>query len=152
MEQTIQKPSLPIKTKIAAWWMIVVGGISSLLSFFMAVGYVATPGHAIPGHVFIEFFMYLLSFVAGLFLFARKKWAWWFSIYLIIIFYVAIMFFSFFPFSYSFAYNEIVVYYKYFDLARFISIILSRSVAIILSFIPFILLLLDRKNYWKIAT
>ena len=131
MEQTIQKPSLPIKTKIAAWWMIIISVILGCVGLRIAIqGYL----HSLYGGVLLLpvglgiFFMGgLLIFLPGLFLLKRKVDSWWVSVMIL-------------------------------GIASTLSIFLVLTGFTLLELccssmflIPFILLLLDRKNFWKIA-
>ena len=132
MEQTIQKPSLPIKTKIAAWWMIIISVILGCVGLRIAIqGYL----HSLYGGVLLLpvglgiFFMGgLLIFLPGLFLLKRKVDSWWVSVMIL-------------------------------GIASTLSIFLVLTGFTLLELccssmflIPFILLLLDRKNFWKVAT
>ena len=146
----MEKVSLPIKTKIAAWWMMVSGfiwiymlfarhgptpfGTSWVLSVFAGI-LIFTGKLPISSSVsFLVLILIILIciivtlFVAPVFLLRRKKWAWWFSIaglFLSLIF----VLFEHYPFG---SLKELLVPFH--------------------PLILFILLLLDRKNFWKIAT
>jgi hypothetical protein len=120
-QQVSQKPSLPIKTKIVAWLMIIINGIFVLDSTY---GYYYR--YVITRHKFVSSFggiirvylMFLLPIIAGSFLLRKKKWAWWLS--LVIIF--------------------ISIFLPYFGPITLIPLII------------FIVFLLDRKNFFKIAS
>jgi hypothetical protein len=144
MNQTNQKitqePSLPIKTKIAAWWMVVIGGIGIIFSLIL-LGWLISireETNINPVLVLIYFinvfppsFLYFLTgFLLHL---KRKRWAWFFGITIII---VVIIFFNIIGFASGIA-KKIGVKPIYFY---------------IFLLMPFLLLLLDRKNFWKIAT
>jgi len=175
MEQNIQKPSLPIKTKIAAWWIIVVGG--GLIIFYLFLAMKGTGAAAYMA--FGLFLMFSISFITGLiFLFSgtlllkRKKWGWWFSI---IILFLVVFFVLAFPVI-EFGLNRVPVdssIFNFLGLLDFLStpfllplmmiipekLFLSPAASILLSCVsfpiyipPLVLLLLDRKNFWKIAT
>ena len=149
-QQTIQKPPLPIKTKIAAWWMIVSGiiwiymlfarhgptpfGTSWVLSVFAGISIFTGK---LPISSSICFFVFILItliciigtlFVAPVFLFKRKKWAWWLSI---VGFFLSLIFILFLHYPFG-SLKELIVPFH--------------------PLILFILLLLDRKNFWKIAS
>ena len=187
-QQTIQKPSLPIKTKIAAWWIIVVGGlwviaIIALLFLFAAVvtmGGLVFLGFLIPEFTFWFCIILLLPSIlflcSGSFLLKRKKWAWWFAIgvmgiglvswfmliarsirsfsFIICLVLFLVFLFTFFLlrrrwrfgtaigvillFLYQFLFDEGFIFFYY-------------SIISLILFVPLILLLLDSKNFWKIA-
>ena len=140
----MEKVLLPIKTKIAAWWMIIFLSIFS--SFINLTASIELLNFIFPppaGCLFFEtsrllifvggMILAIVSFFAifrsGIFLLKRKKIAWKLSIgiislYLIISVFVVI---------------EI--------LGSFIFFVIP-----VLYLIPLILLFLDRKNFWKIAS
>jgi len=168
MEQIVQKPPLPIKTKIAAWWMIVIGGIIITLSLFIATK--EPPSYSEASALFVMFITLLpaglMFFLPSLSLLKRKKWGWWLSI--------VILSLTLFSISAGLLIDFIFEYRPpaFLDLLRFISamfllpwmivipekLVLSPIANLLLYFgfliyiIPLILLLLDRKNFWKIAT
>ena len=154
MEQTTQKLPLPIKTKIAAWIMI-VSGILGILNIG-AYGFYMTPGPGVtplgtswalstaigilsltekfPGK-FLSFLSLILTliyfigafFIAPIFLLRRKKWAWQFIIISLFI-------------------SAILIFFQRGSFPR------DEEVGIFYPIILFILLLLDRKNFWEITT
>jgi len=130
----MEQVSLPIKTKIAAWWMIVFGGIQILLFFYrglLGLGSIPT-----IEYVTGIFGVFLLIY-PGFLMLKRKKVGWLFSI---IVLSIVLIYFLFFP---ALQLNR---YFWFFFL------IPIPFLAFLFSFPPFILLLLDRKNFWKIAT
>jgi len=141
-QQTIQKQSLPIKTKIAAWWMIVFNSFSILFIFsgpaFLACILSGTFGSSPPAcylHFCIFVFLFVFNLTIGRKILFRKKWAWWGGIATpIILFTLGNL--SLYILSSSFPGGSTV----------------TGLDVIIVTIIPFILLLLDRKNFWKIAT
>jgi len=79
----MEKVELPIKTKIAAWLMTIIGVIIGLLGLILAVVILAEGSEfALLGSLLglIPFFLGFLLFLGGFFLFKRKQGAWWFSI------------------------------------------------------------------------
>jgi hypothetical protein len=135
-QQETQKPVFPIKTKIAAWWMIVFGGIF-LLGFLWVVSlwlfylfkispqteFLLLPPNIPPTGFYLLWVKVTLPgiftiFLPGIFLLLKRRWTWKFAIVMLII-----------SISYSFSF----LYY------------------FIISFPPFILLLLDRKNLLESA-
>ena len=69
MEQTTQqinqKPTLPIKTKVAAWWMILLGGLTIIEGFIFIF-----PG-GLTGDI-TDIFIFI--FIISIFLFFMMKW------------------------------------------------------------------------------
>ena len=129
----MEQIKLPIKTKIAAWLMIIMGGLylysflASTISFFFS----RSPEPILIPLSPYEFFLRALqSFYPGVFgffipglllLFLKKRWIWFFVIVTFVI--VSI---SEFMFSNSFGF-------------------------FVFSLLPFFLLYFDRKNFFKIA-
>lgn len=88
MGEIMEKITLPTKTKIAAWWMVVVGLIFSMvplwvslwvneqLCYLFGLFYLSGP---IIG--FAPCFINLIFlFLPGIFVLLRKKWAWKFAV------------------------------------------------------------------------
>lgn len=123
---SMAKVSLPTKIKIAAWWMIAFG----IMIILLGIKEILEPsGIPLIGRFMVMLFVllpFLLSIYGGTFLLKRRKWAYIFSVIVTII----IIIFSFFNLE------EHLIWY----LSFFSNI-----------FILF-LLLLDCKNFWKIAT
>jgi len=142
----MEKISLPIKTKIAAWIMIlmgIIGGIFvALLTYLLSSWHLGTnpPSEQEKRIEMLRTFLpyVILLFLPGFFLLKRKKWAWWFAIFSAVI--SDVIYFISSPF-----FNEITypIFYGY-------------PQRMMLLFIPFsivlILLFLDRKNFFKIAS
>ncbi|PIR05968.1 MAG: hypothetical protein COZ30_00820 [Candidatus Nealsonbacteria bacterium CG_4_10_14_3_um_filter_36_16] len=135
---------LPIKTKIAVWWIIIVSVIGAIffVILHMTTDYTMGPGFIIMFFLFI--IILLPSFfllISGLLLLKRKKWAWWFTI---VIFSIQI---------------AELIYIVFRQIANFINTPFPFTIfdivfdLPILIFLPsLILLLLDRKNFFKIAS
>jgi hypothetical protein len=124
-QQITQKPSLPIKTKIAAWWMITIGGIVILFffkTFFEPWGAGGESLQLLLQIIFGPIFVVAggLFLACGIPLLLRRKFAWWL--------------------------NTIVLL-----LSVIVLIILWKNLFFLLFLPPLILLLLDRKNFWKVA-
>lgn len=160
-QQITQKPALPIKTKIAAWkiaawWMIITSGLFMFIALRTAIfayfelfpaasstsdGLGALFGLGIAiGFMLMAlflFFLFLIFFFIGIFILKRKRLAWWISIILLPI----IILISISPFGFP-AISFIMNIFGNFGLTIFL----------IFYFFPLSLLLLDRKNFWKIAT
>jgi hypothetical protein len=149
MEQTTQqisqKPPLPIETKIAAWWLIIIGGIGlifsvwnilSLLVIFFGESWGQESGWALIGTLSFGVIVLLSIFflLPGIFLLRKKRWAWWVSIII---------------------YSGISLYLFSVFLSPRFSLTPLNAIDfcyLLLFFIPFILLLLDRKNFFKVAS
>jgi hypothetical protein len=134
MDQNIQQATeskLPIKTKVAAWLAIIyeAGGMTDILySLFRQQGPERGLGQAM--YVIILFFVGIFIIPPIFLLKVRKKWVWTLNIASLI-------------FCISFC---------------FIGILLSKIfpsrqsiLSYLLIFTSLILLLLDRKNFWKVA-
>jgi len=147
-QQTIQKPPLPIKTKIAAWWVFGIGIIQLLVPFRQFSLYV------IPT-IFAGFLLIGLGFS----ILKRKKLGWFFTVSILSISLIYLFFFFFFPDL------AILKFFIFLSLVTFPVLLFIPSSSIltfpplilflldfILTFPPLILLLLDRKNFWKIAS
>jgi len=139
----MEKVSLPIKTKIAAWLNILLIGPSTILnSFFVGFGGIAAQS---PEGFFYGALMTVLGLLFlffNLFLLSRKKIGYWLvgiSLLIFLIWYVSILR----PFN------------KEYVSESYLSI---DGKKIRIDIIPYvlplslILLLFDRKNFWKIAT
>jgi len=122
----MEKVSLPIKTKIAAWWMIIIGGILIIFSLrTLDITYML--GGSFYHNVLLFALGALLLLFPTFLLFSRRKLAWYWAIITLSIL------------SLFYIYNIFTV--------EPIDILIIFILAI-----PLILLLLDRKNFWKIAT
>jgi hypothetical protein len=142
IQQNIQKPPFPMKTKIAAWWMIVISILAILnieANMDMAIFVLLIPS--------------LIQILFCFFILKRKKWAWYASlviIFILLVFQVKIGFFIYDPlYSYFWShrvFDRDIQFIILKDLKYFFS---TYSFLILL--IPLILLFLDRKNFCKIA-
>jgi uncharacterized protein YneF (UPF0154 family) len=142
----MEKVGLPIKTKVAAWIMIlmgIIGGIFvALLTYLLRSWHLGSnpPSEQEKRIEMLRTFLpyVLLLFLPGLFLLKRKKWAWWFTIFSAVL--SDIIYFISSPF-----FNEVIypIFYGYPHRMMLLFIPLS---------IVLILLLLDRKNFFKIAS
>jgi len=157
MEQTIQKPPLPIKTKIVAWWMIVIGGLIMIsnaifcFSYFFKAPKVALENWERTISPFIiAICLGLILYIVLYYSFFRKKKLGWLIITIIfsIISILALTFpqtlWRTFPIP---SLNVLCVYF-----GMFTGTLGWRACLFIPFFIPLILLFLDRKNFWKIAS
>jgi hypothetical protein len=143
-ELTKEKIPLPTKTKVATYWILIIGIINIILGITFQVFEEIEP--LIWG---------IILFVFSCFLLERKKWAWWALILTIVIMTIfrGLYLWEFMirsaptpPFI-----EVIEIFFEYASKEEMISLF-SQLALIILSLIPFILFLLDRKNFWKIAS
>jgi len=130
-----QKPPFPIKTKIAAWWMIVFSIILTIIFLLFLI----TPIGMVLFLLFIRSWDPKLSFLliyilitflllfTGLSLLKRKKWVWVFSVFLLSII-------------------------CYFCIKILLPIDFLFLLFLIWNLVLLFFLLLDRKNFWKIAS
>jgi hypothetical protein len=135
----MEKKSLPIKTKIAAWWMIVLLPINIGLILGMRITFL--------GLISSLILMGLLSLpfiFAGVSLLERKKRSWKFSITILS---VSILL-AVFSMMRELSENGIISEYP---ILLILTAIFWIGIVFVPFFIPLILLLLDRKNFWKIA-
>ena len=129
----MEKPPLPIKTKIAVWWLIVISGISCTVAIVIVASFYFFARLPITG-IFSLLLLSALPWPILLFSFSisllltRKKGAWLYTIGI-----TGISILSWFILGYCEPHP----------------IIFGIS---LIWLVPFILLLLDRKNFWKIAS
>ena len=135
----MEQISLPIKTKIAAWWMIVIGVIMILPTlFFLCWFFFGLSAAGSPGDIgtllfaLFEFLICLGFFVFGTSILKRKKWAWLGAILVIIISCIS-------PVCQLFVSGII---FGTLDVLFYPSFFLGSPVI-------FFFLLFDRKNFWK---
>jgi len=137
----MEKPPLPIKTKIAAWWMIVVGCLEVLISL-----------SEWPFSIFLwiiePVFQGLLVIIPGFLLLKRKKVGWWLAIIILLILLPSILLLNVIQLAFFQCFYFLCV--KFFPFS-IIGIVIRVIFCIFIFYIPLILLL-DRKNFWKIAT
>ncbi len=174
-QEVIQKPSLPIKTKVAAWLIILIGviilGYSIKLLFefvplvHQVVVYLKDSPSVYPNiekdiktKIYMIFvlilFLILFLFVLVGYLFKVKNWAW---IVLFIISLIAAIFGIWALWNSlnppHFTAIPSIVFTPIYLLRNEFSERLPIFYVIFTSFlIPLILFFLDRKNFWKIAT
>ena len=138
----MEKVSLPTKTKIAAWWIIIFG-ILAIIQFvrllfppsrpeFMG-GLVDIFALIIFGPIFIAIGIVFLK--SGSLIFKRRKLGWWLST-------ITVLPLGYPVLAFSFGFLD-----NFFEFPDIFAFLLSFAVLH-----PFILLLLDRKNFWKVAT
>ncbi|MFA5374938.1 MAG: hypothetical protein WC455_04185 [Dehalococcoidia bacterium] len=126
------KSKLPIKTKIAIWWIFVLGVLVFIIPLF-ALGYTNEEMILTPLLLLQNLCIAFLYSLSGIFLIIRKTWAW----------NVAIAILTIEVFS-LFIYLHVEI-----NLDMFGGPILFA--ANILLLIPLILIILDRKNYLEMV-
>jgi len=150
-QQEIKKNKLPLKTKIAAWWMIGTGIIAVLKLVQSIFGEIMAPPMVLVSddsadlgdkknevYLFILLILFLILFLAnGFFLLKKKRMAWIVSVIILLVNIVGII--------------SIFIVPSIRD-KRFLDELLFSIVAGIPFITPLILLLLDRKNFWKVAS
>jgi len=153
----MEKVSLPIKTKIAAWWIrilaiiLLIRGIFDTLSGMWLRGheYMYPPfplTHAFSS-VYLKFARFnfifsILLFFFSYFLFKGRKWSWIGSLALLIVNFIDRLqgFVSFLLMTARLKAGIMIGYFS------------SYFFFLIAFLLPIILLLLDRKNFFKVAT
>jgi len=163
-QKNIQKPPFPIKTKIFAWWTIILGGI--LLILIARIARIARSGSAWDYYFdfFAEsLFTAILIFVPSIFILFRKKSAWWVSrIYLWIVLIIGVLSFInrfiHIPIDTttiegvtSYAITDIYMFFIPVTLYLKIPITTLHIIPLLIIFIPIIFLELDRKNFNNIV-
>jgi hypothetical protein len=159
-QQITQKLTLPIKTKIAAWWMIIIGGLGAIACIIVVnflLSQSCTAGVELP---IILFLPSALGFLFGLFLLKIKKWAWVCSV---VLFSLIIFLFLFIQINnFASAIDNCRKRYgpelqtkfcsiKSYLIDEWFKFLYWDVIFCAIFLIPPILLLLDRKNFWKIA-
>jgi lysylphosphatidylglycerol synthetase-like protein (DUF2156 family) len=125
----IAKTKLPIKTKIAVWWLILLG-VAVIIGAILFLPLTTDFEHIPASDYLISIAIGLLCIVPGIILNAKTRAAWISAI---------VLFMSFIGLSISFIW--------YVDSSSFINIFLTCMITII----PLILLILDRNNYLKMV-
>lgn len=156
----MERVTLPIKTKIAAWWMVATGIVPLMILLLALILFIwgslfhvfyGLPG-ALFGGILIAGFIFsslpTILFFLGLFLLLkRKRWVWK----------VVVSTLSIGVLSWTFLF----FYLLYLDVSAYgvslVESINSLRLDIFGTFfailvIPLTLLLLDRKNFWKITS
>jgi hypothetical protein len=141
----MEQVSFPIKTKIAAWWMIIT-------SILVIIG---IKQNWDIGILFV-IILCLIQIFFSLFMLKRKKWAWW---GFIITSFIPLLLASLALLLLFLAIVFLKIFYNRFDCFwgtgpiefNFCSAFFFILIPTIILIVPFILLLLDRKNFWKIA-
>lgn len=132
---------LPTKTKIAAWWILIVGAVgTTIATLCFMIWCTSMPDSQftntcfLPGLVIVAVgILYLLPSVL---LLKRKSWAWIFAISVLtleLLFFTVFYTSSLFPCSYCRS-----PHYEY-------------TPIFIIYFVPLILIIIDRKNYFAMV-
>lgn len=139
----MEKVGLPTKTKIAAWWMIIFGIIFlgyqiSILypSYRLWKDYGEFGFNPLSAAALPIIFNTLIFLLPGIFLIKKKKIAWNFAIAIFLLIFIGSLFRL-----------GIDIFQEGLGSLDKLTFLFYLSMII-----PFILLLSDRKNFWKIAT
>jgi len=137
------KSEVPVKTKIAALWIMISSAIFGMIALFIITNYIPRPTCPVcPGYYIIGIAVLLISstfFVSSFFIFLKKKAVW--LIYVIC-----------FP-SFIIPLVKIANIERYFiDDYEFPPIVYPLLfLYFIFFFIPWSMLIIDFRNFWKIS-
>lgn len=124
-QQVSQKPALPIKTRIVAWGLTIIGG-TTLMLCILVLGLIAVETNQInqraEGLVLYFLVPPSVGFLPGLLILFKKRLGWLLAVI-----------------SLSIA-------------TTLTAVIPTFQILLLIVIIPLVLLLQDRKNFWKIAT
>ena len=76
------KTKLPIKTKMAAYWLAGIGVMGIILSAYIVLSIILSPSYGARWGLLLlipSLPSSLVLFFLGLILFTKKRWAWWFT-------------------------------------------------------------------------
>jgi len=156
VEAVIEKKGIPLKSRLAAWWMLILGGTAVAVCLAMLFVGLWTGGiHDEFGFVFYIFGLggiaiFIVYFLPGLLVLKGGRWGWiWGSVILSIA--IAVVFgLKMYGIFYNYHYYH---YYNYH--AGLYSEYLSESFSSLLYLIPFLipltLILLDHISYKRVA-
>jgi len=130
-QQNIQKIPFSITTKFTAWLMITSGAFGLVASIIIRLPELI---------IFLALPSLFFFFLPGLFLLARKRGAWWFSVIMQLLLILSLM--------YTRLFKDFINYI----LSSLFHLNFNYNFPILISVTSFILLLLDRKNFFKIAS
>ncbi len=153
----MEQVQLPIRTKIAAWWLTITGGVMIFFSlFFLFSAFSSGDAFGLFG-ISISVFLYglLLFFLPGVFLLKRKKIGWYWTFISILIVMVLLIYctFNLKMRDFDAGYGMIgVILFPFVYLGGSMGDISFFCFVFILCLIPFTYLLIDRKNFFKIAS
>jgi hypothetical protein len=157
VEAVIEKKGIPLKSRIAAWWMLIVGGIFGVIGLALLLG-TFTGGIKAQDELGLVVFIFglggiaifIVYFLPGLLVLKGGRWGW---ITASVILSVAIaVVFGLKMYDIFYYYN----YYNYYNYhAGLSSEYLSERFSSLLSLIPFLipltLILLDHISYKRVA-
>ncbi|PIU42742.1 MAG: hypothetical protein CO034_01215 [Parcubacteria group bacterium CG_4_9_14_0_2_um_filter_35_11] len=142
MEEERKQISIPIKTKIVAWLLIIIGAIEGTWGL---MGVFSGGGGDFMAIFFVGIMLFIfgsLYFICGFFLLRGKRWAWWTSTVIT----GMLLVIATIPVVISMiAGGRITMEIYEFSIIPFITMILSP-----LFITP--LLFLDRKKFWEIVS
>jgi hypothetical protein len=150
-QQIIQKTSLPIKSKIAAWWLIIGGiilGIARsvqvlfLIFAFLNINVKNIFASLLSISLSLFPLLFLILFFAGIFLLRNKKWSWQLA--------KTVLYIG----SLSLIYCWIMIFLFPIGDVTDQNLIIFTGLLPYTFFIvpPLIFLIIDRKNFFKIAS
>ena len=164
----MEKVLLPIKTKIAAWWMIVIGIFELIWGYLTVVIMYAAEyqREKAPFVLGVGIFTGILLIISSLLLFKQKKAGWKLAIifFLVLLISIILIIPAELKISKASIYGRPPPWSILISLPILVDVIeilyiffaplhsLVSFIPFILFLIPLILLLLDRKNFWKIAS
>ena len=136
----MQNQKFPTKTKIAAWWMMILGTVGLIPLMFLEIisfskFFIGSGAIDIVCLIGILILFNLYFFLLGIFLLKRKRWAWKAAIVGIFI-YLAVLLFGFF-----------IAQYKWYAIGWYLGTFMPYLMIVI----PLVFLLLDRKNFFEVA-
>jgi hypothetical protein len=155
----MEKISLPIKTKIVAWWMIIfffpsffidIQMLGWLIDIFWPKGNREGIGVLVLVLLILPIagISFLVNFISGIFLLKRRKKAWKVLIVKLCV-YLIISVILFVNSLYLFILSKLSTTSIYLFIDEEIT---WWFIVLCLYLIPFVFLLLDRKNFFKIAS
>jgi len=165
MEQTTQqineKLSIPIKTKIVAWLMTVIGAIGLIFSLLIlsAIPF-SNPADDLGLFLYISVPL-AIFFFPGVMLLFKKGLGWWFSVFILIFFIIFSLFAQVNDFIHTMNDCNTGAYDKGYLLDYKEKVCSTGSyllynwhffIRCIIYLIPLIIFLIDRKNFWVIAS
>jgi hypothetical protein len=161
----VEKVSLPTKTKIVAWGITVIGGLGLIASMLVLL-MIMFEENEINIRALYLVLMFLVPpsvgfFFPGIMTLFKKRLGWWFSVLILTLFILIILFSQMYDFIHTMDDCKAGAYDKDYLLDYKAEVCSIKSYLIhkwfflipcLIFFTPLIFLLLDRKNFWKIAT
>ncbi len=133
---------LPIKTKIAAWWMTLIGGIGLIAALYLYIGIQSNSGGCLLGPGLLLSYITPPSvglFLPGFLILIKKRLGWWLAVIVLFIGTIITGYIS-------------LVWINQIGAGMRVESDFTYLLISLIPIIPLILLLLDRKNFFKIAS